>query len=170
MQRGVRILAGLCLAFVLAGCATPALTVSESQNKVRDSREARLYFIRPKTNTAMAVAPDVKINNQVVGAIPNGSYFFVDRPAGQYTIAIEQQIDFGRFEADIQIASGQTYYFEILSKPSYIPTGGGGVIVMQPRSVGTEAVKQRSLGGSFRLNTLDAVVAAAEMEKLKVVR
>jgi hypothetical protein len=166
----MQILAGLCLAWVLAGCATPALTVSESQSKVRDTREARLYFIRPKTNIAMAVAPDVKINNQFVGAIPNGSYFFVDRPAGQYTIVIEQQIDFGRFEADIQVAPGETRYFEIISKPTYIPTGGGGVVVLNPRSAGTSGVKQRSIGGSFRLNTLDAVVAAAEMEKLKVSR
>jgi Protein of unknown function (DUF2846) len=52
----------------------------------------RIYFYRTALIGA-AVQPDVKLNGEVVGkAVPNG-FFYADRPAGNYQVATETEVE-----------------------------------------------------------------------------
>lgn len=79
---------------LLSGCATSGPKFSEMTPSLSAAQPdmGRIYFYR----TAMlgaAVQPEVRLNGQVVGkAVPNG-FFYADRPAGNYQVATETEVE-----------------------------------------------------------------------------
>src|SRR5215468_2972130 len=52
----------------------------------------RIYFYRTAM-VGLAVQPEVRLNGEKVGkAVPNG-FFYVDRPAGNYQVATETEVE-----------------------------------------------------------------------------
>ena len=78
----------------LSGCATSGAKFSEiaSSLSTPGSSEGRIYIYRTALFGA-AVQPAVKLNGQVIGsAVPNG-FFYVDLPAGDYTIETSTEVN-----------------------------------------------------------------------------
>jgi Protein of unknown function (DUF2846) len=77
---------------LVAGCATgPAYNDVSGSFHAVSAGSGRIYFYRIAKMGA-AVQPDVKLNGQVVGkAVPEG-FFFVDRPAGDYTVTTTTEV------------------------------------------------------------------------------
>jgi hypothetical protein len=158
-----KVLAGLfvsCVLMLLAGCATAAL---ESQSKVQDRRQARVYIMRESTLIySMGVAPVLKVNGQEVGRVANGSYFFVDRPPGTYTVTLETPLTPGRFKADVTLRPGATYYVKIAPRAEHLVIG---LAVGMAGQIFEAAVAENS--GAFSVTALDQATGAAMLKELK---
>jgi hypothetical protein len=150
----------LCLAIFVAGFPATAVV---AQDKATDSRPARLFFLRHGTVVGIAVWPEIKIDGKSIGSLSPGSYLVVQRPAGRHTIAVSHWGDFGRFEVDVQVAAGASYYYEL----GMTLRGGGGVLLPSlAGEVGTP-MRGRVDSGAYRLNVLSAKTGAASVAKLK---
>ncbi len=156
------------MVLVLAACATVSTTTLESQSKQRDPRLARLYFIWPRSWMMKTGTLDIKMNGEVVGKIAPDSYFFVDRKPGTYTLRIEPPFDFTYFEADVQVASGGTYYYSVNSRGATVgPLAGGGFVTMNPTpTTGTPMEAKSGTMASYKLRAMDAAAAVAAMKDL----
>jgi hypothetical protein len=103
-----------CLVVQFGGCKSS--TVSEvalepqPPSKPRDTRLARLYFLREKGLVGTEVG--IKIDGKPVGSVAKGLYFFSDRPPGRYRIACVNPISMD-YETEIEIEGGKTYYFGV---------------------------------------------------------
>ncbi len=150
--------------FALAACVTTT-TPLEPQSKQRDARQARLYFIWPRSAMLRTGTVEIKIDEKVAGNIGPDSYFFVDRQPGTYTLKVEPPFDFTYFETDVQVAAGGAYYYAINVKNT---TGGVVTAMMLPANLGT-GMAPKGGGISFatyKLNSVDPAAAAAEMARL----
>jgi len=99
----------------LGGCASSALSEvspveSPSQAKPRDSRLARLYFLREKGLVASEVG--IKIDGKQVGTVDKGYYFSVDRPPGHYRLTCVNKYG-ADYETEIQVDAGRSYYIGV---------------------------------------------------------
>ena len=171
MRRIYCVVAALVIVCGLAACSTVSTTPMESQSKPRDTRAARLYFIWPRSAMFKTATFDIKVDGQVVGKIAPDSYFFVDRPPGNYTLKVEPPFDWVYFETDVKVAAGGTYHYAINVKPAVVPITGGGAVgvvaVMHPQIGTPMPPKERGMSfATYKLNALDATTAAAEMAKL----
>jgi hypothetical protein len=162
MTSANRFILALLVLGALGACSTTTTTF-ESQTVTQDRANARIYFLRQKSIHGLGVSPTIKIDGQTVGSVANGSYFFVDRPAGQHTIRAEPPIPLEYFEADIDVAAGGTYYFEV--GPFSSPTRG----VLLPVLAGNkgEPIKGRGIHGPWVFKSLDTATGANEIAKLK---
>lgn len=107
----VRWLMVLFAAAMLAGCATSGATYTELQPKLMPPAEGqgRIYIYRTIVLGA-AVQPSVKVNGTVVGsAVPQG-FVYVDRPAGNYTISTETEVE---RTLSLTLAPGQVRYVRL---------------------------------------------------------
>jgi len=165
-----RIVIAFCVAFQLAACAGPSAI--ESQSKQRDTRLARMYFLREKAVIGAlggtTPAAEIKVDGKTVGSVTNGSYIFVDRSPGPYKLSVQTGISLA-FETEVQVEAGRAYYFNI-----GVPTSG---------APGRDLLNQIYAGGSGQrmraqspLTTgfsgavffsLDPSAGAAEIERLK---
>jgi len=69
----------------------------------------RIYFYRT-TALGAAVQPDVRLNGEVIGkAVPNG-FFYADRPAGNYQVATETEVE---RKLTFTLEPGQTRYVRL---------------------------------------------------------
>ncbi|MEA2995606.1 MAG: hypothetical protein QOG74_1155 [Alphaproteobacteria bacterium] len=110
----------------------------------------------------------IKVNGQNVGGIAHGSYLFVDRPSGTYTLTVVPPFDWGNFETDVRVAAGTTYYYAIAVKPTAVPLAGGGVVALSQSNPGTPTQnKSGNIFTTFRLNALDSATGAAAIASLK---
>jgi Protein of unknown function (DUF2846) len=171
MQRVYRVLTAIGIMCGLAACSTVSTIPMEPQSKQRDPRQARLYFIWPRSAMLRTSTFDIKVDGQVVGKIAPDSYFFVDRQPGSYTLKVEPPFDWTYFETDVQIAAGRTYYYAINVKRAYAPIIAGpvvGVMVVSHPQIGTPMQpREGSMSfATYKLNSLDAATAAGEMAKL----
>lgn len=172
MGRAYRAVMAFFVLLTLAACATVSTSVLEPQNKQRDPRLARLYFIWPRSMMFHNGTIDIKIDGKVVGKIAPDSYFFVDRQPGTYTLKPEPPFDFAYFEAKVQVLAGGTYYYAINMKPAVVPLTGGGFVTLSHAQHGAP-IEPTSTGGSFatyRLNALDPAAATAAMAELDAQR
>jgi Protein of unknown function (DUF2846) len=130
-----RIVIAFCVAFQLTACA--GTSAIESQSKQRDSRQARMYFLREQGALGAlggaAPAAEIKVDGKTVGSVTNGSYIFVDRPPGPYKLSVQAGISMA-FETDVQVEAGKAYYFNI-----GVPRTG---------AFGTDLINQAYAGGS----------------------
>jgi hypothetical protein len=68
-----------------------------------------VYVYREKKIMGMAVSYNVKENGQVIGAIANGTYFFVFADPGKHTYTASTESDSAR---TLDVEGGKTYYLE----------------------------------------------------------
>jgi hypothetical protein len=81
-------------ALMLTGCATSGPKFSEMSATMAAAKldTGRIYFYRTALIGA-AVQPEVRLNGEKVGkAVPNG-FFYVDRPAGNYQVVTETEVE-----------------------------------------------------------------------------
>jgi hypothetical protein len=82
------------VALLLSACATsgPKFTEMGASMPAAATDMGRIYFYRT-TALGAAVQPDVRLNGEVIGkAVPNG-FFYADRPAGNYQVATETEVE-----------------------------------------------------------------------------
>jgi hypothetical protein len=102
----------LCMT-VLAGCLETRTTTYEPQNQALDGRQARLHFIRHPSALSRIGAPDIKVDDTLVGELGVGTYFSVDRPAGTHKITVYRAMDSVGCQANVRVEPGMSYYFEM---------------------------------------------------------
>jgi hypothetical protein len=168
MRRTHLVLLVCCMPVVLGACTAARTDVLESQTKQRDPHLARLYFIRPSGWMAQGGTIGIKVNGQNVGGIAHGSYMFVDRQPGVYTLEVAPPTDWAAdFQTDVRVAAGATYYYAITVKPSAVALSGGRMVTLGQSNPGTELPSKSGISfATFRLAGLDAATGAAEIAKL----
>lgn len=100
--------------FCLLGNGCTSSTALEPQNALRSADTARLYFIRPNTFVGVLQSMRITIDGKKVGNLGVGTYFYIDRPPGQYNVIIEHEYDLGKWEQTITAPSKNEYYFKIV--------------------------------------------------------
>ncbi len=91
--RAVAIVA-IAAALLLSACATSGPKFGEMGATMAAAKPdmGRIYFYRTALIGA-AVQPEVRLNGEKVGkAVPNG-FFYVDRPAGNYQVVTETEVE-----------------------------------------------------------------------------
>ena len=94
LTRFIRQTLTCALVLMLAACATSGQTFTQMQTgaPMLAANNGRIYVYRTSILGA-AIQPSVKLDSTVVGdAVPQG-YFFIDRPAGNYKISTETEVD-----------------------------------------------------------------------------
>jgi Protein of unknown function (DUF2846) len=104
----------LCVVAQFGGCKSSTISevalAAPPQTKPRDSRLARLYFLREKGLVGTEVG--IKVDGKQVGSVATGFYFFSEKPPGRYRIACVNPISMD-YESEMEIEAGKTYYFGI---------------------------------------------------------
>ena len=102
--------AALCTPLLLAACSAvgPKFTDVEASFPTLRTGQGRIFFYRT-SGLGAAVRPDLRLDGQVVGASEPGSFFFVDRPAGNYTVSARTEV-----ESVVQVAlrEGESAYVQ----------------------------------------------------------
>jgi hypothetical protein len=106
--------AGAC-AVVLAGCAS-GIKHKDMESSIPSLKagDGRIYFLRSSSMFGAAIQPDIRLNGKVVGSSKPGGFFFVDRPAGNYTAATSTETE---KSASFVLAAGETKYLR--TSPSF---------------------------------------------------
>ena len=95
LQRGfVKLMATGAVGLALAGCASGVKyqSMAESIPSLK-SGQGRVYFMRSASMLGAAVQPEIRLNGEVVGTSKPGGFFFVDRPAGNYSAAASTETE-----------------------------------------------------------------------------
>ncbi|MCC2675405.1 MAG: hypothetical protein K0R58_2352 [Ramlibacter sp.] len=75
-------------AALVSGCATgPKFDQVQSSLPQLAPGTGRIFVYRQSTMVGAALAPEIRLNGQPVGHAGVGSFFYVDRPAGTYSIS-----------------------------------------------------------------------------------
>lgn len=81
-------------AALVSGCATgPKHAEMAASMPGVKAGEGRIYFFRSNSMMGGAVQPEIRLNNQVVGQSKPGGFFYVDRPAGNYTASASTETE-----------------------------------------------------------------------------
>jgi hypothetical protein len=144
---------------LLAACSTTAL---ESQSKVQDARQARVYFLR-STMTLGGVAAEIKVDDRKVGTLANNSSFFIDRAPGQYKLSVETPMETGRFSTVVQLRPSSTYYVALEQRPEFI----AGMMVVGVVAGHIEQANAPENSGRFKLVVMEENAGAALLQQLK---
>ncbi|WDD94616.1 DUF2846 domain-containing protein [Burkholderia sp. FERM BP-3421] len=105
-----------------AGCATQQGTPYQDMSAsipTLDADHGRLYFFRETGVLGAASGSQVRVNDQPVGTMPMGAFFYVDEPAGEYTITTSSARD---TPLTVKLAGGDTRYVR-LSVPYSVVAG-----------------------------------------------
>jgi len=86
MRRTLLKFAAIAFVAGLAGCAS-GVKYQDMASGIASIKpgQGRVYFLRSSSMFGAAVQPDIRLNGEVVGESKPGGFFFVDRPAGNYT-------------------------------------------------------------------------------------
>ena len=106
----VRALVATFALVALAGCASgPKYSEQAASMPSVKPGEGRIFFYRESSMVGAAIQPDIRLNGEVVGSSKPGGYFWVDRPAGQYTAAASTETE---KTASFALAAGETKYIK----------------------------------------------------------
>jgi hypothetical protein len=96
---------------LLAGCARPSYDIVEVKYASLPTGDGRIYFYQPSSpGDPVTGSPYVLVNGWKVGRTSPSEFFFINRPAGQYAVAIENNSSAPlRFD----LAAGQTRYVRV---------------------------------------------------------
>lgn len=97
--------------FFLAGCATSGSKFAEMSSNIPGlpPDSGRIYIYR-LVAPGMAVQPEVKLNEDVVGkAVPNG-FFYVDRSPGNYQMVTSTEVE---RKLSLTLDKGQTRFVRL---------------------------------------------------------
>ncbi|WP_290887411.1 DUF2846 domain-containing protein [Arenimonas sp.] len=88
--------------------ATPAEAAATEAAPAEAAGTGRIIFFRPKKFTGAAITFKVREGDQVLGKLPNGSFFAVDVPAGTHEYYAKSE---GRDDTVVvEVEAGETYY------------------------------------------------------------
>ena len=93
----------------LAGCAAMGPKMSEVKSTIPalGNDQGRIYFYRTSSIFGAAISADLRVNGDVVGRSTRGSFFFVDRPAGNYEVASSTETE---KKVTFALSGGETKY------------------------------------------------------------
>ncbi|WP_246795436.1 DUF2846 domain-containing protein [Burkholderia perseverans] len=87
----------LATTIALAGCASrpqkPIYRDMWASVPAPAAGQGRIVFFRSQAKLGMASGDHVKVNDQPAGEIPGGGFFYLDEPAGQYTVTTSSAPD-----------------------------------------------------------------------------
>lgn len=117
----------LVTALMLCGCATSnsgKLSYQDAPKGEPDDKTAIIYFMRQKVNPSMR-NPQILINDQKIGILPNNSFFWQRVEPGNKLIATEWSWDtgMGNNTLQIDIEAAQTYYLLLKQTGQVISAG-----------------------------------------------
>jgi hypothetical protein len=99
---------GVGVALLVAGCASgPQYKEVAASIPTLSADQGRIYFIRSSSMEGAMLQPEIKLNSEVVGHSQVGGFFFVDKPAGQYTVSIKTEVE---KTVSFALTAGQTRY------------------------------------------------------------
>ncbi|MEB6662682.1 DUF2846 domain-containing protein [Achromobacter ruhlandii] len=109
------------LAAAVAGCAGPRYDAVNARMPPIPEGKGRIFFYQPQQGV-FDKQQKLRVNNEVVGRNKPGSFFFVDRPAGSYTVTNLYWTGDG---VSFMLDAGQTRYVRIIagSRISSAPSG-----------------------------------------------
>ncbi|QCP55086.1 DUF2846 domain-containing protein [Trinickia violacea] len=87
------LLAG-AVTFLAAGCASgPQYKEMAASIPTLTPDHGRIYFFRSSSLMGAAIQPQIKLNGVSVGQSKPGGFFYVDEPAGQYSVSTETETE-----------------------------------------------------------------------------
>lgn len=98
----------LGLTALLSSCAS---VTKQASNVYPDPRPDKglVYFYRESHLMGWAISYNVRENGKVIGAIANGTYFYVFANPGKHTYTASTEADSSR---TLSVEGGKTYYIE----------------------------------------------------------
>lgn len=93
---------------LLSGCVSATIQPDQVFPEP-ESGKGLVYFYRERKFVGGAVGYNVKEGEQVIGAIKNGCYFFVQATPGSHTYTASTEASSSR---TIEVEAGKTYYIE----------------------------------------------------------
>lgn len=109
MKNTRRLFLAICVA-AIAGCASgPKYSEMASKIPALKSDEGRIYVYRDSVFGA-AITPAVYANGQEVGRSMANSFFYIDRPAGEYKISATTEVE---RSLSLALAPGETKYVKV---------------------------------------------------------
>jgi hypothetical protein len=104
--------------FLLTSCASPrGLDEPQVQIPALKPGYGRVYFTRPGDLVGVAVQPEIRMNNEVVGRSVPGGFSYVDRPPGQYAVTTATEIEKA---VTFRLAAGETKYIKTSVTPGIL--------------------------------------------------
>jgi hypothetical protein len=176
---------------VLAGCVTAkGATYPQTLFEVGAlaPNDARIVFLRPdqRYDDASLSRMVVRIDDRIIGKLAYGGFLIADVPAGQTVLEISADNRFwGTCKLPLEIAAGDTRYFDATPRPANIAAGAVGVLaggaavgsaapaVVAAGSVAGDAAASaaesagKTCGGPYRLTPLDPAAALTHLDRLR---
>jgi hypothetical protein len=100
----------VAIAILLAGCATEPEPRQEASTPALAPGDGRIYFYRTAA-LPTEVFPRITLNGQDVGAVKPHTFFYVDRPPGDYKVETSDAEPPGQW--NFSLAKGQSQYVRI---------------------------------------------------------
>ncbi|GJG96012.1 DUF2846 domain-containing protein [Cupriavidus pauculus] len=96
-------------AVLLSGCAATGPSFQEMASSIPTlgGDAGRVYFVRDFTPIGMAIQPELRVNDEVVGRSRPGGFFYIDRKAGTYVASGTTEVD---SEYTFDLKAGETRY------------------------------------------------------------
>ncbi|CUI47812.1 DUF2846 domain-containing protein [Achromobacter xylosoxidans] len=123
----VRMAAMMLAAMVLVGCAGSKYENAVTRFPPVPQDKGRIYFYQPQPEMMSSVQQKMRVNGVVVGRNKPGAFFFVDRPAGSYTVTNLYWTGDG---VSFMLDAGQTRYVRIVAE-SLGSTSASGKLMME---------------------------------------
>ncbi|WP_118185104.1 DUF2846 domain-containing protein [Paraburkholderia phosphatilytica] len=81
-------------ALLAAGCAASGPQYKDVASSIPTLApdNGRIYFLRTDSFVGAMLQPEIKLNDKVVGHSKPGGFFYVDEPAGSYTVATTTEV------------------------------------------------------------------------------
>lgn len=109
MRRVVFIVTLFLFSGLLVSCATgPKFATMQIDMMAKDPEMGRIFFYRTATMGA-ALRPDVLLNDQKIGQSIAKGFFYIDRPAGEYTVVTSTEVT---RKVSFVLEKGQTRYIK----------------------------------------------------------
>src|SRR5688572_22934420 len=175
----------------LGGCVSAkGATYSETllEAGAPSPNDTRIVFLRPdqRYDDASLSRMVVRIDDRIIGELAYGGFLIADVPAGQTVLEISADNRFwGTCKLPLEVAAGDTHYFDATPRPANIAAGAVGVLaggaavgsaapaVIAAGSVAGDAAASaaesagKTCGGPYRLTPLDPAVALAHLDRLR---
>jgi hypothetical protein len=92
---------------ILSACASGAPFTKLNPSLSPEAPETgRIFFYRP-SGAGAAVIPDIVLNGETVGRAVGQGFFFIDRPAAEYTVMTSTEV---KRKVSFVLEKGQTRY------------------------------------------------------------
>ncbi|WP_179283247.1 DUF2846 domain-containing protein [Bordetella genomosp. 9] len=136
-------LATFAALLLLAGCASHKYADIANAMAPMASGEGRIVLYTPATSVSLGAnaQPRVRLNNRLVGCAKPGGFFYVNRPAGSYTVSSQR----GK-SLTFALAAGQTQYVRFVPDGLFSSNAGdAGARSLRPELAASPADAQAEL-------------------------